>query len=566
MISFRFLCKTEHLIREFRNEAFPMTDTPPINPAIGNLFRHYRKQRINPSTGKAWTLNELSLAVSTLIQSLNEDGAEEGLSPSAISRLENASLLPGRAKLRVLANFLEIPEHELKPLIDLGESKTPLPQNSELRDQGLVRELEGKMQKSPLDWLKLIAAGNMAGLYYKSLNWAEDALLVIESPSIQPDLQMVLRALTQSKKAYAHFCIDDEELFLQRSLDWARKAELATSQLISASASDLAYLQIETVRSLTTASLELFNSRYLLHRDFSQEPKAEFSQFYSELLAIFSRFEKALQLAKLKVSDEEHQFLLELYLYYLREKDRLQFKYLEIMELQALWEQARQTFGLTPGASPIQPESIAALVYERLTQSSEEAQAFISGLYTVKQTQVIFSPAPSLQKNWQQLSQSMLRTLERHDQLESPNPNKAFQEAVMLYPITAARLGQFDRFVDLGYFKLIYMQTTVQTRPVWYYVRAYCYALAYQLNKKPEWLQTSLENWARYCFADKDTGACNLELFSHCLSEVTLWSTWFQLLHDTQLRKKVPLANWFCQNLQALMGQARFKRMRGKLD
>ncbi|MBT9547133.1 MAG: helix-turn-helix transcriptional regulator [Candidatus Sericytochromatia bacterium] len=541
-----------------------MTDNPPINPEIGELFRQYRKKKTNPATGKSWTLIELSQSVSVLIQSMHEDGSEEGLSPSAISRLENGSLLPGRSKLKVLAGFLEIPDNELKPMIDLGDSKIPHFQNSEIKDQGRVRELENKLQKTPLDWLQLISASNMSGLYYKTLSWAEDGLLAVENPHISPDYQSVVRALIQSKKAYAQYCLEDEQAFLQRSLDWAKNADLAVNSVQSLSVADLAYLRIETVRSLTTASLELFNNRYLLHPQAAEENQAALNASYQDLQGIFERFEKTLQLARLDLSGEEHQFLLELYLYYLREKDRLGFKWLEIMEQLAFLKSARSQLNLNPPAGSGH-DTVAILLYERLKKSAKETVKYLNQLYFPQNGQLVFQPAPGLQKDWQILSQAMLRTLEKHDQLESPNPNKAFQEAVMLYPITAARLGQFDRFVDLGYFKLIYMQTTSQTRPVWYYVRACCYALAWRLDNKPEQLDVSLENWAKYCFADK-SGSCNLEFFSHFLGEVSLWSSWLPLMQDATLRKKISHAEWFCNTLEQLMNQSRYKRQRGRLE
>ncbi len=540
-----------------------MTDTPQINPAIGALFRQYRKQKLNPRTGKSWTLHELSTVLAALFQQAFQDPQAEGLSPSAISRLENGSLLPGRAKLRIMADFLEIPEPELKPLIDLGDAKAP-PVGGDLHVQGRVQELENKLQKTPLDWLKLLSASNLAGFYYQSLGWAEDSLLVTESPHLPPAVQTVLRALIQSKKAYAHFCLEPEaEVHLQRSREWARHADQALPLVPHAALSvwDLAWLQIETVRCLTTATLEIFNTRFLKHPRFNSAEVEALAQSRDELEAIFRRFEQTLTLEHLAQTGEHQQELTELYLYLMREKDRLHFKWLEAMEMQLLWQDPLVQTALGPHAS-VPLERMALCFYERLSAQPEQTCQELEQFYhTDASGQLLLRPAQALQAQWRALSQSMLNTLDQHDRLHEPHPNKAWQEAVMLYPLTAARLGQFDRFVDLGYLKLLYMQTNAQTRPLWHYVRACCYALLYRSSARRAHLETSLENWFHYCFAEPD-GRCNLEQFSHCLHELALWSTWWPLLKQTCFQPEDTYQQWFVITFEQLLKQPRIQRLR----
>ena len=542
-----------------------MSDTTtPINPGIGELFKEFRKKKINPMSGKSWTLQDLSTEVSGIIQQNYSDGSEEGLSASAISRLENGSLLPGKTKLKILADFLSIPDSTLKPLIDLGNSPLKIQATSHIREQSRMRELENKLQKSPLDWLQLLSAANIAGYYVNALEWAEDGLLVLESPTLPAAEQSILRALIQSKKAYAQYRLEQEqEHHLQRSLDWAKNADSALKNLKKCRLADWeqAYLRIETVRSLTTASMELFNTRFVINPKFAPEETVELQSAYEELHIIFEHFESALNLKDLKINSDQQQMLLELYLYFQREKDRLGFKWLEVMEMHAFWN--ANAYRLESKSPPRNLDEIALICYQGLLQRPKPTLSLLKKIYKNDHGQLFFTPAQDLQSYWEKLSQSMLNTLEQHDQLHNPDPNKAYQESVMLYPITAARLGQFDRFIDLAYFKLIYMQTNTQTRSVWYYIRSYCYALYYRLTENPEHLEISLQNWFNYCYGDKKAGECNLEHFSHCFGEVALWSTWFPLILD-----KTPASEsvqWFQLNLKQIMEQPRYKRLREKM-
>jgi transcriptional regulator with XRE-family HTH domain len=536
-----------------------MTDSSSLALAVGALFKQYRKKLVNPATGKAWTLQELSEEMTVLIRTHLEEGSEEGLSPSAISRLENGSLLPSRPKLKILADFLQIPAAELKPLINLGDSRTAIPDQKE---RIRVREMENKQHKTPLDWLRLISYANMASDYHHALEMAEDALLVLDSPGVQWPYPAVLRALIQSKKAYAQFWLDNKEAHLARSREWAEHAQQGLPEESAGGDSwEFTLLQIETIRSLTTASLELFNYHYILHPNYSSEAYQQLQTDYRSLDTLFAHFDARIKLDQAVVNSEQYQLLLELYLYFRREKDRLVFKWLEVMEMQALWQTLSPRLQLT--GSP-RLEEVTLAVYEQLLQTPERALALMDGLYQPVNGQLVFTPAPALQEQWQSLHHTILQTLAMHEHLADPNPNKAYQEAVLLYPVTSVRLGRFDQLVDLAYFQLIYMQTTSQTRATWYYIRACCYALAYRTSQQYTDLERSLANWQQYVHGSLDSQEFNSERFAGLLTEAALWSTWLPLVTDQKMQQQSPLVAWFVTTLENVMKQPRYQRLRRK--
>jgi len=570
MISKRFLIES---LSFSGDRADNMTDNAYAD--IGSLFLRYRKQRINPKTGKSWTLGDLSNEVSAQIQKQLNLSEKEGLSASSLSRLENGTLLPGRQKLKVLAEFLRIPDLELKPLIDLGEIGTSS-HFLEQKEWGRVKALENKKQKTILDRLRLISYANMAGDYHSALEGAEEALLVLDSPynlsqGTHPLESGVLRALLQSKKAYAQYWLEtDKPVHLERSQEWAENADQLLQALTAQSQIQidpwvLRLTQIETVRCLTTATQELFNHRYIQHAEYSPEEQARVLADYNHLDAILQRFQSQIKFSGADaeaLSAEQQQFLTEIYLYFRREKDRLSFKWLEIMEAQALWQDPaiQQARGDIPS---VRLDNLAALLYWQLKARPKPTLKILNELFTLQAEQLCFRPAADLQPHWQTLAEAMHETLNGHDQLEDPNPNKAYQEAVMLYPATLVRLGRFMPLVDLLYFKLIYMQTDNQTRATWYYIRALCYTLHYRISQEPADLELALQNWFKYAQGQLEPAECNQERFMALLGEAALWSTWLPLVHHKNLRTG-PYTQWFVRVFEDIMQQPRYLRLKKK--
>lgn len=528
-----------------------------LNPEIGMLFKRYRKKQLNPLTAKPWTLQELSDELALYIEQHTELAQEGSLSPSAISRLENGTLLPSRAKLKMLADFLEIPEQELKPLIDLSQERTRI---NDPKERGRVREIESKLYKTPLDWLRLISYANIAGDYIRSLSLAEDALLALATPLLALPEKNVVQALINSKKSYAQSWLERDKLdHLRRSQQWAYHAQQELQALKLSESPELTLLCIETLRCLTTATQEIFDYRYLREPQYYPDEQVTLEKDYAELQALFSGLEQSIRLDNLDLASEQGQQLLELFLYFRRERDRLSFKWLEARELYALRRFIQQRLTWLADL-PAEPSALAVMLYEYLVQRPAEALKVFRQLYTTESSGLVFTPAPELQMHWQELSESMLTTLELHDRLQSPNPNRGYQEAVLLYPLTVARLGHFDRLADLAYFKLIYMHTTPVSRPFWYYARAYCYALLYRQSQNPVHLQEALKSWFHYAEGNL-TEPRNLKAqFSGLLQEAALWSTFLPLLQDQ--KESQAYQDWFACQFETLINQKSYRHWR----
>jgi len=531
-----------------------------ITPEIGQIFQRYRKKRLNPATGRTWTLEDLGKEVSKIIQKFY-GSQEEGLSFSAISRLENGSLLPSKAKLKILAEFLEIPESELKPYIQLKSVDLNLshaPQNESLK----IRELALRENKGFLDWLRLLSYCNIAADYSNTLEFAEEALLEIEAAPVSV-LNNIMRYLIQSKKAYAQYMLNPKHnAYLNRSREWASRAE----QLWSGSAlkdsekgQDLwtvSILRIETLRCLLTASLEHFNAEFVAAPRLTTKAKDALHVEHAELFALVSQIEKKLNPQEWEsgFTAVQKQELLELYLYFRREKDRFNYKWLEAVEMYALCEYATAPATFETASVVQNLEEIPLLVVKQLLQtiSAPQAQTFMAGLFVIQGPEILFSPALLQQPAWHKLQQSMADTLALHDLLDEPDPNKGYQEAILLYPVTAVRIGQFSELMDLAYFKLIYMLTTPLTRSTWYYVRACCYALWFRHTQAKAHLQLSVANWAKYCQVSPYNGQeYNRERFAHLLGEAALWSTYFPLLVSPS--ENPPLVSWLSEALKTLL-------------
>jgi transcriptional regulator with XRE-family HTH domain len=535
-----------------------------IAPEIGKVFQRYRKKRLNPATNKTWTLEDLGKEVSKVIQKYEGNQEGGGLSFSAISRLENGSLLPSKAKLKILADFLEIPESELKPYIQLKSLDLNLshaPQNESIK----IRELAQRENKSFLDWLRLLSYCNIAADYTNTLEFAEEALLEIDQakPSIE---DTITRYLIQSKKSYAQYMLTPKNSsHLNRSLEWVSRAEQlwASKQLNTPSQVDslwsLNILRIETLRCLLTASLERFNAEFVVAPRLNSKAKDAIELEYQELFELVAQIEKNLNPQEWEkgFNPVQLQELFELYLYFRREKDRFNFKWLEAIEMYSLWEYTEKSNLLPKG--PIHsidqiPLQLAAQLQE--SQEQEKILSFIQTLFAIEKGEILFSPATAQQEEWQALHKSMLDTISLHDLLDEPEPNKGYQEGVMLYPITAARVGKFSEIMDVSYFKLIYMLTNAITRPTWYYVRAYCYALWYKQTQDLAHLDLSIANWANYCKASPQyPEEYNPERFAHLLGEAALWSAYLPLLFSQNMAYDYPYIQWLLPPLKSLFNQ-----------
>lgn len=536
-----------------------MANETSIDPTIGQIFKKYRKKQINYLTGKAWTLNDLSIQISTLIQEAFE-GSEEGLSSSAISRLENGSLLPRRRKLKILADFLNIPNAELKPHLDFDSGQAFSSLLKDHYEHQRVNELASISDKTAIDWLMLLSSSNIAGLYYKSLEWAEDGLFALESSILQKKSKAIstVRALIQSKKNYAQYCLDKKrDHYLTRSLEWANQANRALEDIKHDKSWESSYLYLEAARSILTASLELFNYRFVLNPQFNSQEIQEVDAYYNLLKHQFQNLDKKIHLSYNNVQNDKEQVLLELYIYFLRENDRFHLKWLEVLEMHHSSDYLFSKFNLK-----IKPQSLshfAIFAYFKLKSSPKPMLFILDNLYTCEKNEIILCQQKKLTSLWSDLKKSMLNTLSQYHNLESPHATKGYQESIIFLPLAAARVGEFDEVYEHAILNIAYMQTQTSKRPLWFYVRACCYAYRYRQSQNEEDLNAALENWLRYTDGSLNSDEVYQDSFNHLLSEPILWSTFFPLIlnksHDSEL------ASWFVNALNHLMEQSEYKNI-----